>query len=307
MKKIILVMTMMLAMSVAARDRLYIENFTITPGEPVDVYIYLDNDTTYSTFQTDLFLPEGLEIEMEDDEYFIDPVYSRLPSRTHSVSASLMPDGAIRILVLSQGVKPILGNSGAVLVMSVIATQEVTNGLVELRNSKAVEENGQKHYLDDCQAYANPGPTTVLATSIALDQETATLTEGQTLQLAATVLPDDATDKSVTWSTSNAAVATVDANGLVTAVAQGTATITATTNDGSELSASCQMTVKKPALSGDVNLDGTVDVTDVNIVVNIILGKDQAAYYDGRADVSGDDAVDVTDVNQVVNIILGKE
>ena len=302
MKQILFIIAFAMSLTLAARDRLYIENFTITPGEPVDVYVYLDNDTTYSTFQTDLYLPEGLEIETEDDEYFIDPVYTRLPSRTHTVSASLMPDGAIRILVLSQGVKPILGNSGAVLVMSVIATEDVTNALVELRNSIVVEENGLIHYLEGSQAYANPGPKTVLATSIALDQETATLTEGETLQLTATVLPDDATDPSVTWSTSNAAVATVDATGKVTAVAPGTATITATTNDGSELSASCAVVV---ALRGDVNLDGTVDVTDVNIVVNIILGKDQAANYDDRADLDGNNDVDVSDINALVNIILG--
>ena len=49
-----------------------------------------------------------------------------------------------------------------------------------------------------------------------------------TSQLTATVTPDTVTDKTVTWSSSNTAVATVNANGLVTAVAQGTATITAT-------------------------------------------------------------------------------
>ena len=63
---------------------------------------------------------------------------------------------------------------------------------------------------------------------------------------------------------------------------------------------------KKTALLGDVNLDGKVDVTDVNIVVNIILGKDNAANYDGRADVNNSGAVDVSDVNAVVNILLGK-
>lgn len=57
---------------------------------------------------------------------------------------------------------------------------------------------------------------------------------------------------------------------------------------------------------GDVDGDGKVDVTDVNIVVNIILGKDNAANYNGRADVNGEDGVDVSDVNAIVNIILGK-
>ena len=65
-------------------------------------------------------------------------------------------------------------------------------------------------------------------------------------------------------------------------------------------------TEKPAALLGDVNLDDKVDVTDVNIVVNIILGKDQAANYDGRADVNNTGVVDVSDVNIVVNIILGK-
>lgn len=63
---------------------------------------------------------------------------------------------------------------------------------------------------------------------------------------------------------------------------------------------------KKTALLGDVNLDNKVDVTDVNIVVNIILGKDSADNYDGRADVNNSDAVDVSDVNAIVNILLGK-
>lgn len=89
-------------------------------------------------------------------------------------------------------------------------------------------------------------PSVVLATSIALNQTSAEVTESETLQLTATVLPEDATDKSVTWSTSDEAVATVDQNGLVTALAMGTATITAMTNDGSDLSATCVVHVTSP-------------------------------------------------------------
>ena len=58
------------------------------------------------------------------------------------------------------------------------------------------------------------------------------LTEGETQTLTAIVTPDDADDKSVTWASSNTAVATVDASGVVTAVAPGTADITVTTTDG---------------------------------------------------------------------------
>ena len=64
---------------------------------------------------------------------------------------------------------------------------------------------------------------------------------GKTLTLTATVTPDNATDKTVAWTSSNDAVATVDANGVVTAKAEGTATITATA-DGK--TATCTVTVK---------------------------------------------------------------
>ena len=61
-----------------------------------------------------------------------------------------------------------------------------------------------------------------------------------------------------------------------------------------------------PALPGDVDGNGVVDITDANILINIILGKDQAANYNGRADVDGSGTVDITDTNIVINKILGK-
>ena len=60
-------------------------------------------------------------------------------------------------------------------------------------------------------------------------------------------------------------------------------------------------------LLGDINLDGTVDVTDVNILIAIILGRDSASNYDHRAYINDDDTIDVSDVNALVAIILGKD
>lgn len=74
---------------------------------------------------------------------------------------------------------------------------------------------------------------------VTLDKDKAELKVGGTLELKATVSPDNATDKTVTWSTSAEAVATVE-NGKVTAVAAGTATITAKAGDKS---ATCEVTV----------------------------------------------------------------
>ena len=58
---------------------------------------------------------------------------------------------------------------------------------------------------------------------------------------------------------------------------------------------------------GDINGDGKVDVSDVNIIINIMLGKAQASSYPGNPDLNNDNKVDVTDVNAVINIMLGKE
>ena len=60
-----------------------------------------------------------------------------------------------------------------------------------------------------------------------------------------------------------------------------------------------------PALQGDVNADGVVDVSDVNILINIILGRERAEDYAGRANVNGDAAVDVSDVNALIDIVMG--
>ena len=59
-------------------------------------------------------------------------------------------------------------------------------------------------------------------------------------------------------------------------------------------------------LKGDVDGNGVVDITDANILINIVLGKDTASKYNGRADVDDDGIVDVSDINVVLNIILGK-
>lgn len=89
-------------------------------------------------------------------------------------------------------------------------------------------------------------PDPIPAKSITLDRTDANLAPGETLQLTATILPTNATNKNITWKSDNPGVATVSANGIVTAKTKGSATITATTTDGTNLSANCQLTVKIP-------------------------------------------------------------
>ncbi len=97
---------------------------------------------------------------------------------------------------------------------------------------------------------------TVLApievTQVTLNQTTAKLEPGKLLYLAATVTPEDATDKTVTWTSSDTEVASVDANGVVTAKTEGTAVITAKAGD---ITSDCSVTVEKKE-----DIDDTVTV-----------------------------------------------
>lgn len=105
--------------------------------------------------------------------------------------------------------------------------------------------------LDGTDNKAAPSPigtvtNGVPATGVSLNRTTASISEGKTVQLTATVSPSTATEKWVTWSSSATDIATVNFNGLVTGVKPGTATITATTSNGKK--ASCSITVTKSAV-----------------------------------------------------------
>ncbi len=84
----------------------------------------------------------------------------------------------------------------------------------------------------------------VTVTGVALDKETLEIAIGKTAQLKAMVAPDDATNKEVEWSTSDDKIVTVDAEGKITAIALGEATITVKTKDGG-MTATCKVTVKQ--------------------------------------------------------------
>ncbi|MBR1804039.1 MAG: leucine-rich repeat protein, partial [Muribaculaceae bacterium] len=99
-----------------------------------------------------------------------------------------------------------------------------------------------------CQVTVKP----VVATDITLEPLTVTITAGETYEFALTVAPDNATYKAARWTSSDEAVATVDENGVVTGIAAGQVQVTATTIDGTNLSATSVVTVLAPKASSIV-------------------------------------------------------
>ena len=108
-------------------------------------------------------------------------------------------------------------------------------------------------------------PDVIEVTSVSLNKTSLTLEIGESETLTATVLPSNATDKSVTWTSSAQSIATV-ANGKITAIGSGTATITATTSNGK--TATCMVTVNA-AVPEITQVEGaTIDGTDIFMLVD---------------------------------------
>ena len=91
-------------------------------------------------------------------------------------------------------------------------------------------------------------PKVVSVTDVVLDEDELTIVEGETGKLVATVVPLNATNQNVTWKSSNTSIATVSTDGVVTAVAPGTANITVTTADGN-YTATCEVNVTAETIS----------------------------------------------------------
>lgn len=116
-------------------------------------------------------------------------------------------------------------------------TNPFTNAQVTLTSGAAQNLSAYQYVV---LTNANVSPVAVTGVSVA--PASLSLYAGVTSQLTASVLPANATNQNVTWSSSNSAVATVNSTGLLTAVAVGSATITVTTQDGNRM-ASCAVTV----------------------------------------------------------------
>ena len=106
----------------------------------------------------------------------------------------------------------------------------------------------------------------IAVTKIKLNKTKATLSKGGTVTLKATITPSNATNQTLTWTSSNSKVAKVSSSGKVTAVKNGTATITCKSSNGK--TATCKITVKNIPVTG-ITLDKTGVLADRGVVFTI--------------------------------------
>lgn len=150
----------------------------------------------------------------------------------------------------------------------------------------------------------------VLVSQLTLSAENLTVYLGETAQLTATV-NEDAENKTLTWTSSDNTIATVDETGLVTPVAAGEATITVSSNDGSGKTATCTVTVaEKPAvevIAGDFDGNGSVTMVDVNAAFNAYMNEDELTDAQKAAvDTNSNGIVDMAEVNAIFNIYMNE-
>lgn len=105
----------------------------------------------------------------------------------------------------------------------------------------------------------------VAVTEVRLNKASVTLVEGDTEELMATVMPENATDKGIEWKSSDESVATVSQTGLVTALKEGSSAITVITNDGG-FKATCDVTVNKKVIA----------------VTSVVLGNTELTLVEGE-------------------------
>lgn len=140
------------------------------------------------------------------------------------------------------------------------------------------------------------------AGGISLNQSSVVLHFGESSQLMATINPSDASQE-VTWTSSDPSVVDVDDDGLLFANGLGSATVTAATTDGTNLTATCSVVVtRRYSYSNDVNCDGVVTAADVTALYDYLLSGDKT--YISSSDVNDDGTVTATDVTSVYEEIL---
>ena len=173
---------------------------------------------------------------------------------TQNFSVAFLPENAeskdFEAVIADNAVAAITNIADGIITVSALKVGTTTLRVTCTHNSELVKE---------IPITVNPR----LVSNIEVSADRTSIEVGQTAKLTATVTPDNATDKSFTWSSSDNAVATVNADGVVTAVKVGTVTISATANDASGVVGSVEITVTEPAY---VNATGiNLNFTDVTL------------------------------------------
>ena len=273
-------------------------DFSITAGESKYVGVNIKAEGNVAGLQVDLYLPNELTIDLSS--------IALSSSGSNFILDKQQHNGYIRVLIYSLSNAVISGNLDDVFSFAVKA-DESASGITEikLQNISISSQTGVNIPLESSRTKVTINKPR--ASSITLSPASAILKVGEQQQIAATIFPENAANKELFWSIDNPAIATVDETGLVHAIGLGTAIITATSKDDTEIKATCQITVvATPAGSIILNkTEATLKATETLDLVATILPEtttDKSVTW-----ISSNEAIATVDANgKVTAMAVGK-
>lgn len=131
-------------------------------------------------------------------------------------------------------------------------------------SSSASSSSSKSTTSSSSSSSSNNKPSTVEVTEIKIDEDVGSMEEGKSKFLTATVTPGNASDKSVTWKSSDESIATVSSTGMINAIKPGKVTITATSSNGKTNSIEIEVKEKQSTENNTINVVKTSDNTNSN-------------------------------------------
>lgn len=204
-------------------------------GESYVVTASLTNEADIVALQLDILMPDGISLSSSD---------LTLLDRAASHSATLASVGKnlYRVIIFSLNNTPFTGNSGGVFTLS-IPTENIEGKQIRFEKIKLSSSTGINYTNPNAEILINTIP--VFLKAITLSETELALNPGDAVHLIVTLNPEDADNVQLLWSSSDETVATVDAEGNVTAFSVGEAIIRVADADNTEIFAECKVTVEK--------------------------------------------------------------
>lgn len=241
---------------------LSVEDVQMAPGEEVAFSVALDNETQFSAFQMDIYMPDGLKIIPNSF------ILTTRAQHSHTCSSLSFEGGRTRVVCFSTSNEAFSGDSGELFTFRFTTDEKVSEkSEIQFKNILFSTAKGLEKELPSVSSIVTV--EVVPVEEIVVDPTSYSGEIGEEVQMTATVYPENATNKNVEWSSSDEEVVTVDANGLVTLVGAGEAIVRATATDGSEVYAQADFTANVDTSVNEVASMGEehIEIYDLNGVV----------------------------------------
>ena len=218
----------------ALTANLYSSNASVKAGGTRKVTVWVNMNRAATAYEADIVLSENLSVQ-EGSVVF----GTKVNSAAHVANAFPTADG-VHLIVYAPNNENFASTTGTALTFTIVGGNEFAGGTYQIQNQLFIAANGVVCQPENESYDVSLAKTYI--TSILLDPSEFEMIAGRDTTLSVTIIPENATVKTLAWTTSDEGVAIV-ADGTITAVAAGTATITAKATDGSNKKTTAQVTV----------------------------------------------------------------